>query len=91
MLFIKMMKGGMMEAGIGCAWDVDTYAVPRTRGGHREAPHPDSKLGKSAADASETHQAKSSRELRPRGQPDHVGERRKLQAEEDCVVLLCRD
>lgn len=91
MLLTSVTKVGMMKAGVGqYAWNLLNYAVPATQDGRGIPSTADERqLGKGeSASIQRNHGNSGSRDA---GRPDEDREERKLQAEDDCVVLLCRD
>jgi hypothetical protein len=76
LLLITTMKVGIMKASVGrCAREVPTHAHPDEGSGHDQL-----KTDKQAVAEKQANQ-----------QRDRAREQRKLQAEDDRVVLLCRD
>jgi hypothetical protein len=89
MIFTLATKVGMMKSSVGqYAWGDSNSAVSAAR---------NERVATAQRDANSKAESRSERDGRDKLQVqdaqrrDDGRERRKLQAEDDCVVLLCRD
>jgi hypothetical protein len=94
-----------MKIGVGrYAWDVTTCAAPATRGDGNGRPTTSKSTTASGKrgqvrsprppqprDKFQNQGLGQNQDPQNESQRDHAREQRRLQAEDDCVVLLCRD